>query len=69
LASDQLLLEAVVLHPNGTARIGASATMPTEAASQLGQSVAKDLLNQGADQLIAASRDLGPGSAEQKAHG
>jgi hydroxymethylbilane synthase len=52
----QLTLEAVVLSPDGRARIHAKATRTPGAAKDLGQEVAAILREQGADALIAAAK-------------
>jgi hydroxymethylbilane synthase len=52
----RLVLEAVVLSPNGQHRLAASGSSDIAAASTLGQQVASELIAQGALELIAASR-------------
>ncbi|CAK9067831.1 Porphobilinogen deaminase (PBG) (Hydroxymethylbilane synthase) (HMBS) (Pre-uroporphyrinogen synthase) [Durusdinium trenchii] len=54
-----LHLRAVVLSNDGSQRLDASQTAPTEDAVQLGREVAEALLAQGAAKLIAAARDAG----------
>lgn len=59
-AGDLLLLEAVVLSPDGTTRLTASASIAAaedpDAAATLGRLVAEQLREQGADALITAAR-------------
>jgi hydroxymethylbilane synthase len=52
----RLVLDAVVLSPDGIRRLVASGTSDTATAVALGQQVAEDLLGQGAAELIAGSR-------------
>jgi hydroxymethylbilane synthase len=52
----RLVLDAVVLSPDGQRRLAASGSTDIAAAVALGQQVAADLLDQGAADLIAASR-------------
>jgi hydroxymethylbilane synthase len=54
--SARLRLEAVVLSPDGRRRLTASGSIEDGAAAALGEMVAQDLLQQGAAELIAASR-------------
>ena len=56
LESGKLLLEAVVLSSDGTRRLAASGQGDPHAAQALGREVAESLLQQGAADLIAASR-------------
>jgi hydroxymethylbilane synthase len=56
LENQQLRLEAVVLHPDGTARLAAEGSAVAVNAAALGQQVADDLLQKGAAELIAAAR-------------
>lgn len=51
-----LSLHAVVLSPDGSKRLSASATGVTTSADVLGRSAAEELLRQGAAELIAAAR-------------
>lgn len=58
-----LQLDAFVALPDGTRNVRAHATAPVEsvlAAEQLGAAVAGDLLNQGADAVLAALSTAGP---------
>ena len=55
LEKNQLKMDAVVLHPDGTAKLVASGTKPLAAAVALGEQVADELLQQGATELIAAA--------------
>ena len=52
----RLVLDAVVLSPDGQRRLTASGPSDVAAAVTLGQQVAAELLQQGAAELIAASR-------------
>lgn len=54
--ADELLLQAVVLHPDGTRRLTAEGSRPMSEAVALGQFVAEQLAAQGAAELIAAAR-------------
>lgn len=56
MEDQQLRLEAVVLHPDGTARLAAEETAAAANAIALGQQVADELLQKGAAELIAAAR-------------
>jgi hydroxymethylbilane synthase len=56
VVSGRLLLDAVVLSPDGRQRLVASAAGEPSDAAALGQQAAEDLLRQGAAQLIAAAR-------------
>lgn len=56
MQDSQLKLDAVVLHPNGTARLAAEGTAAAVNAAALGQQVADELLQKGAAELIAAAR-------------
>jgi hydroxymethylbilane synthase len=56
LDGDQLHMDAVVLHPDGTTKLSAAATGSVADASGLGQRVADELIQQGATALIAAAR-------------
>lgn len=51
-----LQLDGVVLSPDGKNRIFASSVLPPQAAETLGEAVARELLAQGAGELIAGSR-------------
>lgn len=51
-----LQLDGVVLSPDGKNRIFASSVLPPQAAEALGEAVARELLAQGAGELIAGSR-------------
>ncbi|MFV1968443.1 MAG: hydroxymethylbilane synthase, partial [Pirellulaceae bacterium] len=53
----RLRLDGVVLSVNGERRVAASAEGVPESAVELGRQVAIDLIAQGADQLIAASKE------------
>ena len=53
----QLLLDATVLDPQGTTRLTAHVVGPPEQALELGQQAARQLLDQGGGDLIAAVRD------------
>jgi hydroxymethylbilane synthase len=50
---EQLVLEAVVLSVDGKARVYARGTGPRASAASLGQEIADQLLQKGADRLIA----------------
>ncbi|MBW3600158.1 MAG: hydroxymethylbilane synthase [Planctomycetes bacterium] len=52
----RLVLDAVVLSPDGRRRLAASGEAPIDEAGNLGRRVAAELLDQGAADLIAASR-------------
>jgi hydroxymethylbilane synthase len=52
----RLALDAVVLSPDGTQRLTAKGNLEVAAATALGRQVADDLVQQGAADLIAASR-------------
>jgi hydroxymethylbilane synthase len=54
----RLVLDAVVLSPDGRQRLAASGSTELAAAVSLGQQVAADLLAQGAGDLIAQARSL-----------
>jgi hydroxymethylbilane synthase len=56
IVGEQLVLDAVVLKTDGTERLGATAAAGPEDAEALGRDVAADLIEQGAEQLIASSR-------------
>jgi hydroxymethylbilane synthase len=56
VSDDKLVLHAVVLDTNGRERLCASAEAAPRDAERLGQTVAADLIDQGAEELIAASR-------------
>jgi hydroxymethylbilane synthase len=56
LENGRLVLDAVVLSPDGSKRISAVATSDPTAAAALGERVAADLLAQGAAELIAGAR-------------
>jgi hydroxymethylbilane synthase len=56
---DQLCLDAVVLSPDGCARIAASAQGSIDEAARLGAEVAERLLLLGAAELIGQSRGAG----------
>lgn len=56
IENQQLRLEAVVLHPDGTVRLAADGLAGAVNAAALGQQVADDLLQKGAAELIAAAR-------------
>jgi hydroxymethylbilane synthase len=56
MEDQQLRLEAVVLHPDGTARLAAEGMAAAANATALGQQVADELLQKGAAELIAAAR-------------
>jgi hydroxymethylbilane synthase len=53
--SQELSLQAAVLHPDGQTRIAAQSERNISAANELGQFVAEQLLAQGAAELIAAA--------------
>jgi hydroxymethylbilane synthase len=53
---ERLVLDGVVLSPNGRRRLVASGSARMEESEQLGASVAEQLLDEGAADLIAASR-------------
>ena len=57
--SSSLLLEGVVLSGDGRQRVAACSSALPAAAADLGRHVAEDLIRQGADGLIAASRTTG----------
>jgi hydroxymethylbilane synthase len=61
VAGDQLRIDALVGSPDGTQVIRASDQGPAEEAEQLGEAVAADLLDQGADAIIKQLQ-LVPGS-------
>ena len=54
----KLHLEAVVLHPDGQQRLVAQDNRAESAAAELGRQVAIRLREQGADELLAAAKDL-----------
>jgi hydroxymethylbilane synthase len=56
VADGRLELDAVVLSHDGRHRISVSQAGPWEQAESLGTQAAADLLEQGAEQLIVASR-------------
>ena len=56
VSGGRLVLDAVVLSPDGQRRLTANGSMDVAAAVTLGQQVAAELLQQGAADLIAASR-------------
>ncbi|WP_254513376.1 hydroxymethylbilane synthase [Anatilimnocola floriformis] len=56
LEKNLLQMDAVVLHPDGTAKLTATGTAPASDAALLGQRVADDLLSRGATELITAAR-------------
>lgn len=56
MEAQHLRLEAVVLHPDGTARLAAEGSAAAINAATLGQQVADELLSKGAAELIAAAR-------------
>ncbi len=56
MQNHELRMEAVVLHPEGTARLAAAGTAAAPNAAALGQQVADELLSKGAAELIAAAR-------------
>jgi hydroxymethylbilane synthase len=56
VTDDKLVLDAVVLDTNGRERLCASAEAAPPDAERLGQTVAADLIDQGAEELIASSR-------------
>jgi hydroxymethylbilane synthase len=53
---EMLSLEAAVLSPDGAQRLSAAGTAPPDEPEALGEKVARDLLAQGAAELIDASR-------------
>jgi hydroxymethylbilane synthase len=55
----RLYLDAVVLNPQGTQRLGCSQQGPAEEAEKIGQQGANELLRQGAASLLDAARDSG----------
>jgi hydroxymethylbilane synthase len=57
IADDQLHLDGVVLSTDGQQRLHAHAEGPPDSAEDLGRQVAVHLLEQGADQLIAAAKE------------
>lgn len=57
LEDDGLKLDAVVLDPQGETRLSTSVSGALEQAEQIGQEAADQLLAQGAESLIAKSRD------------
>jgi len=57
--SGSLLLSGVVLSGDGRQRVAASSSAIPREATNLGRHVAEDLIRQGADSLIAASRTTG----------
>jgi hydroxymethylbilane synthase len=57
IEGEQICLDAVVLAGDGSRRITAAGRATPADAASLGQRVAQDLLEQGAAELIAASRD------------
>jgi hydroxymethylbilane synthase len=57
IEQDTLILDAAVLDPAGQQRIETQVRGAAEAATSLGQDAARQLLDQGADRLIAASRN------------
>jgi hydroxymethylbilane synthase len=56
LEDDQLVLDAVVLSGDGSHRITANVAGSPDESQELGQRAARDLLAQGAGELIAAAR-------------
>jgi hydroxymethylbilane synthase len=57
MADDRLFLQGVVLSADGAERLTAEAHGAPDRAESLGESVAQSLIEQGARELIAASRD------------
>lgn len=57
VADHELLLDAVVLSTDGATRLAASVTGKVDSAVALGESAARQLIDQGAAELIAGSRD------------
>ncbi len=55
IVDEQLVLDAVVLETNGTERLNANAAADPEDAETLGRDVAANLIEQGAERLIASS--------------
>jgi hydroxymethylbilane synthase len=56
VVGDRVRLEGVVLSADGEQRMAASGEGPPQDAPQLGRQVARDLVAQGADRLIAAAK-------------
>ena len=54
----ELKLDAVVLSPDGDSRLAASLSGPPETAATLGTTAAEQLIERGADELIAQSREV-----------
>ncbi len=59
LEDGHLVLDAVVLSGDGSQKLTASGSAPFQDAKELGEKVARELLAQGAAELIAASRATG----------
>jgi hydroxymethylbilane synthase len=66
---DRLLLDAVVLHPQGTTRLHVTLVADGAEAAELGVRAAEQLLAQGAAEVIAASRHADAGEQRNSALG